>query len=460
MHCNTLRAFRHGFYGCLQRAAAALFQAAAALLTQPSATSVAELSLAPCFQRRWPSVYAAFADGQIDRSALRALFAHYAPAPPPGQRLLLGLDASNIPRPESPTAADRTALFVHNLPQCAHPVTVGWQFSTLVVLPPTPSSWSYTLDNERIPSTQTAAEIGAAQLRALVPQLPQRPLLTADRHYGSAAFVAATADVPCDKLLWLCRNRVFYRPAPPRTGKRGQPRKDGAVFKCHDPATHGAVTQAWAGVDDTGQRVEVAAWADLHYRQARAVAVTVVRLTRHGASAKPRDPRVSWFLWVGAEPVPLADVGPSYRLRFSMEHGYRFSKQDLLWERAHLRTPAQFQRWTDVVEAVRNQIVLSRELDGVVRRPWERGARAATPAQVRRGLGAILGELGSPAPGPQVRGKSAPGRTRGQAVPAATRYRVVYKGAAPGEAGARRRKQRAPGTGAGAPGPPGAATAA
>ncbi|MDQ2808739.1 MAG: hypothetical protein M3Z04_17800, partial [Chloroflexota bacterium] len=89
-----------------------------------------------------------------------------------------------------------------------------------------------------------------------------------------------------------------------------------------------------------------------------------------------------------------------------------------------------------------------------------RGARAATPAQVRRGLGAILGELGSPAPGPQVRGKSAPGRTRGQAVPAATRYRVVYKGAAPGEAGARRRKQRAPGTGAGAPGPPGAATAA
>lgn len=83
MHFNTLRAFRHGFYACLQRAADALFQAADALLTQPSATSVAELSLAPCFQRRWPSVYAAFADGQVDRTALRALFAHYAPAPHP-----------------------------------------------------------------------------------------------------------------------------------------------------------------------------------------------------------------------------------------------------------------------------------------------------------------------------------------------------------------------------------------
>jgi len=363
MHFNTLRAFRHGFYACLQRAADTLFQAADALLTQPTATSLAELTLAPCFERRWSSVYAAFADGRINRPALQTLFAHHAPRPTSGHRLLLGLDASNIPRPESPTAADRTALFVHNLPQCPHPVTVGWQFSTLVVLPATPSSWSYTLDNVRIPSTQTAAEVGAAQLRCVVPQLPQRPLLTADRHYGSAAFVAATADVACDKLLRLCRNRVFYRPAPPPTGKRGQPRKDGAVFKCHDAATHGAPSDQWSGVEDTGQRVEVAAWATLHYRQVRNVPVTVLRLTRLGASAKPRDPRVSWFLWVGTAPVPLAEVWPSYRLRFSMEHGYRFGKQELLGERAHLRTPEQFQRWTDVLEAVRNQIVLGYEHD-------------------------------------------------------------------------------------------------
>ena len=330
---------------------------------------------------------------------------------------------------------------MHNLPQCPHPVTVGWQFSTLVVLPATPSSWSYTLDNVRIPSTQTAAEVGAAQLRCVVPQLPQRPLLTADRHYGSAAFVAATADVACDKLLRLCRNRVFYRPAPPPTGKRGQPRQDGAVFKCHDAATHGVPSDQWSGVDDTGQRVEVAAWATLHYRQVRNVPVTVLRLTRLGASAKPRDPRVSWFLWVGTAPVPLAEVWPSYRLRFSMEHGYRFGKQELLWERAHLRTPEQFQRWTDVLEAVRNQIVLGREIDGVVRRPWERTARAVTPAQVRRGLAGILSELGSPAQPPQVRGKAAPGRAVGSRVQAATRYKVVYKTVSARKAGARTRQE-------------------
>lgn len=61
----------------------------------------------------------------IDRTALRQTFAEATPRPAAGQRLLLGVDASAIPRPESPTARDRTYQYVHNLPDCAAPVTVG-----------------------------------------------------------------------------------------------------------------------------------------------------------------------------------------------------------------------------------------------------------------------------------------------------------------------------------------------
>ncbi len=68
MQFNTLNPFRHEAYQCLDRAAAALFEAAAARLTEPAAPTLAELSLSPRFTRQWPSLYAAFKDGVIDRS--------------------------------------------------------------------------------------------------------------------------------------------------------------------------------------------------------------------------------------------------------------------------------------------------------------------------------------------------------------------------------------------------------
>jgi hypothetical protein len=95
-------------YACLQRAGDALFEVADALLTDPSAQSLAELSLAPSFQRRWPSLYAAFADGRIDQQALGEVFARYLPLPADGERLWLGIDGSPIQRPESKTARDRS----------------------------------------------------------------------------------------------------------------------------------------------------------------------------------------------------------------------------------------------------------------------------------------------------------------------------------------------------------------
>ena len=59
MNLNTLQNFRHAIYDCFQRAADALFNTADALLTEPGAHSFPELSLSPCFQRQWPSLYEA-----------------------------------------------------------------------------------------------------------------------------------------------------------------------------------------------------------------------------------------------------------------------------------------------------------------------------------------------------------------------------------------------------------------
>jgi hypothetical protein len=159
------------------------------------------------------------------------------------------------------------------------------------------------------------------------------------------------------------------------------------------------------------------------------VTLTVIRVTRHGASGKKRDPRVSWFIWIGEDPIPLADVWPTYRRRFSLEHGYRFDKQDLLWPEPRFRTPEQFQRWTDMVAIAHNELALARDTPDAQRHPWESRTRPVTPRQVRRAMPRILAQLGTPASKPQPRGKSA-GRARGVKVTRAARYPVVRKSTA------------------------------
>jgi len=173
--------------------------------------------------------------------------------------------------------------------------------------------------------------------------------------------------------------------------------------------------------------LSLACWPDLHIRKARAVTITVVRVTRASATDSKRDPRESWFWWRGGPLPALAEVATFYPHRFGQEHGYRTDKQQLLWDAPHVRTSEQMQCWTDLVAMVRNQLVLGRPLVSAARRPWDATTRPATPQQVRRALARIIPQLGTPAPAPQPRGK-APGRAVGALVKRALRHPVVRKG--------------------------------
>lgn len=172
MNCDTLADFRRTLYACFQKAGDALMNLVDALLTETPARSLVELSLSPCFERRWPSLYEALQDAKIDRTALHTLFADQVPQPPSGQRLVLGGDASSILRVESKTARDRTYVHASNLPEGTKPVRPGWQFSTLSILPEENSSWTYVLQNDRIASTATQASVMKDQLEQALPRLP------------------------------------------------------------------------------------------------------------------------------------------------------------------------------------------------------------------------------------------------------------------------------------------------
>jgi len=239
----ALTTYRAAVYGCCTRRRDAVFDLGDALATQQGETSLVQVSRAPSYQRRFASVYQALGHGRLDQEALRAVHVRTAPRPAAGERLLLAVDASNVARPYARTSPDRTLVQVpaqgYVLPGGGTLARPGWAYSTVAVVPPVPSGWTHTLDTRRIPSAQTATTIGAAQLAALIPLLPARPLCLVDGGYCTRGWLQATAALPVDQLIRAAATRVLYRPAPARTGQRGRPCLDGARFKGSDPATQG-----------------------------------------------------------------------------------------------------------------------------------------------------------------------------------------------------------------------------
>ena len=430
MNLNTLNNFRHEMYHCFGHAKDALFNLVDALASEAGASSFPELSCSPFFERTWASLYEALEDGQIDAERLRQVFVDFAPLPGAGEVVFLGVDTSNLYRPEAETAEDRTLVPIANLPKNTHAASPGWVMSHVVLLPTHAGQGTFILDTARVKSSERATEVAARQLRAVVALLVARgvrPIILGDRWYACVPFLARLADVAAASLLRVKSHRVFYRAAPARlAGQRGASRKDGARFQCCDVSSHGDPDEIWEGLDAKGARIEVRCWKHLHLRTARSVEVSVIQIIRHGASGKARDPKSSWFVWKGDQAAPLAAISPTYRLRYSHEHGYRFDKQELLWDGPRLSTPERTERWTWVVACAHNLLVLARPLVEGCYRPWETRRAQLTLAQVRRGISPLLHELGTPARPPQLRGK-APGRAKGFHPTPRTRHPAIRK---------------------------------
>lgn len=417
---------RENIYRCMKRAGDALFNLTDALLSESQATSLAELSLSPSFERKWPSVYEALEDGSIDIEKLRAVWVAALLAETGEDELIwIAVDSSVIERPDAHTSEDRGIIHLSNLPLVDKPIGVGWTVSSVVLLPEQPCSWVPILDQQRVRTDHTPIQVAIAQLQALNPLLgKRRVILLADRGYCTPEFLRACRDLGISVIIRMKSDRKLYRPAV-RRHKKGPMPKDGPLFQGKRQETHGAPEAEACELDAKGRAVRTSRWSDLHFKQDRDLSVKVIRVEREAAKDTKRDPRISWFVMLD-DVVPLSVVAKSYCLRFSQEHGYRFLKQDLLWTAAHVRTPEQFERWSWLVVIVFNQLYLARALGAALYRPWECKERPVTPRQIRRMMPTLLLQLGTPARPCQPRGK-APGRPKGFHPKPAKRFSVVVK---------------------------------
>jgi hypothetical protein len=244
VNLNTMMQVRHQIWHCFERSADALFELVDALSSEPSARSLPELSLSSLFQRKWSSVYEALSDGQVDQRRWSEVWTRALLCQQSGP-VWISIDSTSIARPEADTSPDRGMIYVPNLPHANKPVSVGWQFSTIMLLPETKSSWGAILSQRRIKSCETAVEVAIQQLESLVPQLPEGARVLADRWHEEPCFASSAianciglrhrsclAPVGRSALMERCFRGVDPRPGARPRGHGREKMRQANHFRC------------------------------------------------------------------------------------------------------------------------------------------------------------------------------------------------------------------------------------
>jgi hypothetical protein len=205
----------------LNKRADSLIDLLDALCSTPNARSTVELSLSPYFRRGYSALFKAIAAYNLDRPALAQLAAPYLDAPTVRSFWLLATDVTPQPRPYSHTLADRGYVYQPTLIRSNKPITIGHQYSTVVLLPEKDSAsapaWVVPLSVQRVPTGADKELVGTEQLRALLddPQMPFHGQLCASvRDASYSKPVCLVAERQDENLVLIARvrsNRVFYR---------------------------------------------------------------------------------------------------------------------------------------------------------------------------------------------------------------------------------------------------------
>lgn len=137
------------------------------------ADSLADLSLCPVFRRKWSSIYESVQDTRPQRNKLMKLYIKQIESQ---GRILLAGDHTTWSRPNACTLKERTYEHYAQRGLGGKPVTVGYGYSTLALIPETEGSWALPFRHERITSRSTPIQKAVWQLKKVCPQLPSRAI--------------------------------------------------------------------------------------------------------------------------------------------------------------------------------------------------------------------------------------------------------------------------------------------
>lgn len=448
-----------------------------ALCSNTTAKSVVELSLNSHFERGYSSVYDSIenydwgeeqkevyitVDGERIYYDQEEVVCHIISGLLPGVGSrgfhLIGLDGTSMGRPHSRTLAGREYVYEPNVVPGVKPLTVGYKNASVVYFPEEEggTKWVVPLLMNRIEGEgETEQSKGVEQLEWLLSD-PKQPfkneLVVAvnDSNYSNVPFLYPLLSV-YENLVNISRsrgNRVFYWPAKkPAEGekrKRGRPAVYGERFALKDSETWGEPSQSETLKRITAKgkvlTIELRSWSGLIMKGKKGMPMgdhefTLVQVKVYDSEGNPFYNRPMWLIVAGKRrgELSLTQVYDSYIQRFDQEHYFRFSKQNLFLNRFQATDPQHLKNWEQLTMIAYVQLWLARDITQWLPRPWEiylpvtlSDHQSATPSVVRRDMGRIIDDLGTPAVSSKPRGKS-PGRPKGHKSPKKTRHPIRRK---------------------------------
>ena len=409
-----------------------MFDLLDALIAEGRVSSFAMLSQSSQFQRKWPSLYAAVEDGEIDSHWLRTYLARQAPQQ---GVCVFPLDGSPWPRPRSRVLDDRQYVYQASSDVNGGTVTVGYPYSLLEWCVEPHSSWSLPVDPRRVASTQTPQEVGVVQIQALAEArsdfLEALDIVAADGKYGNAEFLRPLKGQRCGIVARLRCDRVLYAPPPPRQPhQKGRPRVHGERFAFKEPQTWGTPAEVIQLDDEHWGQVRLERWTGLHEKKGADVPYEVLRACVHLEQEKPPAPL--WLAWLPPVRLPAnvtvtaETIWRAYIARWPVEAGIHFRKETLGWTLPRFQSKAAGDRWTELTALACWLIFLARSLVEDTPFPWQKPQQRLTPQRVQQSLRPIFAQIGSPARPPKLRGK-APGWPKGRSRTPKQRFAVVKK---------------------------------
>lgn len=459
LHTTNLKQFRYELYQNFTNRADTLMDLVDALCSYPTAKSVVELSQAACFRRSYSTIFKAIDEGRLDKMIVPHLLAPYLPQPQGRPFWLVGVDVTSPPRPYGQTVADRGLVYEPTVVKGNKPVTIGHQYSTVVLgleaEPGISTSWVLPLLTERVKTSADKERVGSEQIKALLddPRLPFGQALcveAVDSSYSKPAYLHAHRPYP--KLVTLARaksNRPFFHsppPGPEAVRASGHPTWYGPAFALAKPegqvAPDDTLTRWETSPTGKRYRVEIQAWPKMLMRghlnpepvPMHEHPFTLVCITPYDEAGNPAFKRPLWLVVMGPrrDELSLEQIYLAYLTRFDIEHFFRFGKQKLLMTAFQTPEVVREENWGQLTHLAYAQLWLAPHLTLAWPRPSERNlpamkSRLISPTLAQRDFAWIIRQLGTPARSPKLRHIS-PGRALGVKLPQRPRQSGVVKG--------------------------------
>ena len=466
-YTHKFEQFRQRLYQNFTHRADTLMELVDAICSYTNANSIVEYSLADCFRRTHSNIFKGIDEFDLGDQTIASLAAPCLPEPQTKTFHLLATDVTPQPRQFARTLADRGMVYQPNAVAGNKPVTIGHQYSSVVLLPEpeegVTSSWVVPLATQRVATDADKEGVGCEQIHALLrdPNLPfseQFCVDVADSSYSKVPCIYGKREhINLVSIARLNGTRVLYQPyvaeedsaqssteeAPKSSGRKTV---FGKAFALKNPQTWHEPDVSLTLVKESAQgktyRYEIKAWHNMLMRgknkpyrmPMEKYPFTLVYIQGYDEQGKPLGKGPMWLIAIGERRHELSveDIFHAYTRRSDIEHFFRFSKQKLLLDGSQTPDVAREESWWQLVHIAYLQLWVARHLVECLPRPWERylpqmKKKLASPTLVQRDFGRIIRQLGTPAQPPKPRNNGA-GRSSGTTLSPRPRQKVVVKG--------------------------------